>query len=247
VWLAFTLFFVAVVLNAALAIHYFTWYAEIPNTTTIGRLQLMFWFGALCGVAIWVRLSRRLEKRTLCTASIVGTAVMMSLATVLVGRGRLLGVGDPMPLFVGNLIAGVVAAGVGVLPASMLADIADLDELNMARRRDGLFFGLVNFGEKIGAGVALLLAGVLLDLFVGLSPTGSQTPEAIARIGLLYGVGSAAILLTGVVALSGYDLDRAAVAAIQHRLRPDTTTASDLLEPDDGPVPEPSRWQLDRP
>jgi GPH family glycoside/pentoside/hexuronide:cation symporter len=246
VWLGFTLFFVAVVLNAALAIHYFTWYADIRDTTVIGRLQLAFYIGALCGVVVWVRLARRIEKRALCMASMGGTAALMSMATLLVGSGRLFGTGDPAPLLLGNAIAGLLAAGVWVIPGSMLADIADLDEVRGGQRREGLFFGLVNFGEKMGSGAALLLAGVLLDLFVGFNPSGPQTPEAIARIGLLYGVGSAVLLLTGVVAVGGYDLDRSAIAAIQNGTPPRLDGAAHPVDSNQGLVSDTEGWQVER-
>ena len=111
-------------------------------------------------------------------------------------------------------------------PGSMLADVADLDELNEGRRREGLFFGLTNFGEKVGAGMALLLAGVLLDVFVRLTPSASQTEEATLRIGLLYGIGPALLLAAAAVAIAGYDLNKAAVGAIQRALegRAEVTT-----------------------
>jgi GPH family glycoside/pentoside/hexuronide:cation symporter len=213
-WLAFTLFFLAVVLNASLAIHYLTWYAGIADTAVFGRIQLSFYTGALLGIALWVPMAKRVEKRTLCIASIASTAIFMSLATLAIGEGRLFGTGNPAPLFAGNLLAGLCAAGVWILPASMLADVADLDHRHWGRRREGLLFGLINFGEKVGAGVALLLAGVLLDLFVGpiAPPVG---PRATLRIGILYGIAPALLLVCAALTMIGYRLDRSAVVSIQ--------------------------------
>jgi Na+/melibiose symporter-like transporter len=143
----------------------------------------------------------------------------MTLATVLFGEGRLLGTGKALPLMLGTGLAGVFAAALWVLPGSMLADIADLDELQTRRRREGLFFGLLNFGEKIGAGVALLMAGVLLDVFVGFEPGVTPSGAVAGRIGLLYGVLPALILGAAAVSLSRYTLDPPAVLAIQDELR----------------------------
>lgn len=218
VWLALTLFFFAVVLNAAVAIHYFTWYVRIGDSGVLGRVQSCFYLGALAGIVPWVRIARRSEKRRLCMVALTATAVLMSLATALLGEGRLFGTGNPLPLLLGNLLAGAFAAALWVLPGSMLADIADQDQLETGQRREGLFFGLLNFGEKVAAGLGLLAAGVLLDAFVGFVPGAEQDAAAVARIGLLYGVLPAVILAGATVAIAGYRLDQRAVLAIQERL-----------------------------
>jgi len=218
VWLALTLFFLGVVLNAALAIHYFTWYVRIGESTVLGRLQLAFYVGALVGVVPWVRAARRSEKKSLCLVALLVTAALMALATLLFGEGRLFGTGDPRPLLLGNLLAGAFAAALWVLPGSMLADVADEDELRTGQRREGLFFGLLNFGEKVAAGAALLLAGVLLDVFVGFVPGQAQSAEAVSRIGLLFGILPAAILGAAAIAIGAYRLHRRAVLDIQQEL-----------------------------
>ncbi|SRR6266511_215447 len=219
VWLAFTLFAFGVVVNAALAIHYFTWYVRITDSHVISRVQLCLYAGALAGVLLWVRIARRSEKRPLCLIALVATAVLMSLASLLFGEGRLLGTGHALPLLLGNLLAGAFAAALWVLPASMLADVTDEDELRTGQRREGLFFGLLSFGEKIAAGAALLVVGVLLDVFAGFVPGEAQAADTVARIGLLYGVLPAAILAGAALSFAGYGLDRRAVLEIQDQLR----------------------------
>jgi GPH family glycoside/pentoside/hexuronide:cation symporter len=216
---AFTLFFFGVVVNAALAIHYFTWYVRIDDSEALSRVQLCFYVGALAGVVPWVRIARRTEKRSACLMALVTTAVLMSLATALFGEGRLFGTGRALPLLLGHLLAGAFAAALWVLPGSMLADVADQDELQGGQRREGLFFGLMNFGEKVAAGAALLVAGVLLDLFVGFVPGQTQTADAVSRIGLLYGVLPALVLGGAALSTAGYGLDRRAVLSIQQALQ----------------------------
>src|SRR6266568_468674 len=218
VWLAFTLFFFAVVLNAALAIHYFTWYVQIVDSRALGRLQLCFYVGALAGVVPWVRMARRMEKRSLCLVALVLIAGLISLAAILFGEGSLFGTGNALPLLLGNLLAGGFAGALWVLPGSMLADVADEDELRTGQRREGLFFGLLSFGEKIAAGAALLAAGVLLDAFVGFVPGVAPTEAAVLRIGLLYAALPAVILAAAALSAAGYRLDRRSVLEVQEQL-----------------------------
>src|ERR1017187_5194968 len=164
-WGSSTTFFLAVVLNASMAIQYFTWYARISGGGNLSAIQTSFYVGALLGVFQWMALSRRAEKRTLCMVAVAATAVVLLMATLLVGEGRLFGTGHVLPLIIGSVIGGMFASAVWVIPPSMVADVADTDELKTGLRREGIFFGIANFGEKIAGGAALLLAGMLLSVF----------------------------------------------------------------------------------
>ena len=161
-WSSSTIFFLAVVLNASLAIQYFTWYARINGSGRLSAIQTSFYIGALLGVFQWMALSKRAEKRTLNMTAMAGTATVLLMAALLVGDGRLFGTGHALPLIVGSVIGGMFASAIWVIPPSMVADVADSDELRTGLRREGIYFGISNFGEKIAAGGALFLSGTLL-------------------------------------------------------------------------------------
>jgi GPH family glycoside/pentoside/hexuronide:cation symporter len=215
VWTTVTLFFLAAVVNAAVAIQYFTWYARLGEPGVIGRMQAAFYLGAVAGVPLWTRASRRVEKRSLTLGALVATAALLAMATWLVGEGAALGVGRSGPLAAGHFLAGLCAGALWVLPGSMLADVADQDEWETGARREGLFFGMLNFGEKVGAGVALLVTGLVLDHVVGLTPGGAPTAPAIARLGWVYGALPAGVLVVAAWQLRGYVLSRPEVARLQ--------------------------------
>jgi Na+/melibiose symporter-like transporter len=126
-------------------------------------------------------LAKRTEKRTLSIAATLGTATLLCAATWLVGDGRLFGTGNALPLIVGHFIAGVIASAVWVIPASMVADVADEDEFHTGLRREGMYFGILNLGEKVASGGALILAGLLLSFFGRLAPAASPQAPAAAR------------------------------------------------------------------
>jgi GPH family glycoside/pentoside/hexuronide:cation symporter len=219
IWCSTTLFFLAVVVNAALAVHYFTWYARISKGTMVGGIQVSFYLGAVAGVIIWMALARRSEKRGLYLTAMLGTAALLAMASLLVGEGHLFGIGHPLPLIVGHAAAGLFASALWVVPPSMIADVADEDALAGGARREGIFYGMQNFGEKIASGGALLITGVLLSVFVKLAPaSAAQSPTAVTRLGLLYGLLPGAMLVAAAALIFPYQLDRRRVSDIQRRL-----------------------------
>jgi glycoside/pentoside/hexuronide:cation symporter, GPH family len=223
IWFSTTVFFLAVVLNFSMAIHYFTWYAQISRSEILSLIQTCFYAGALGGVVLWMSLARRTEKRTLYIMAAVSSAALLLMATLLIGSGRPLGTGHPFPLIVGHVIGGIFASAVWVVPASMIADVTDTDALSTGLRREGIYFGIMNFGEKIAAGGALLFAGGLLAVFRRLSPgvafgTPGHPPAATAYVGLLYGAVPAALLAIAVILIFPYRLNRRTVQGIQRQL-----------------------------
>jgi Na+/melibiose symporter-like transporter len=218
-WGSSSMFFMAAVLNASVAIHYFTWYARIPGGGTMGAFQTCLYLGALVGAFLWMALARRVEKRNLKIVALAATATLLFLAALLVGPGRLFGTGNALPLLVGSAIGGMFASAVWVLGPSMVADVADADELRTGLRREGIYFGISNFGEKIAGGAALLLSGTLLTVFGKLSHTG-QTGAAAATpyLGILYGAIPAALMLGSLAIIYPYRLNRRTVHEIQREL-----------------------------
>jgi len=218
-WCSVLLFLFAVALNAAVAIPYFTWYVSLPQSNILSQIELSFGGGAIAGVSAWSWLAKRAEKRTLYLCSVGGTSALLAAATLLVGRNHLFGTGNAFPLLAGHFVAGMLASAVWLLPPSMLADIADQEDLETGARRGGIYFGIFNFGEKIAAGGALLTAGLLLQFFVHLAPGAvSQTISTVARLGMVYGLVPALLMVLAALAVIRYDLSRVRMSQIQREL-----------------------------
>lgn len=225
IWASSTTFFLAVVLNSAVAINYFTWYAKITDNRQVSAMQIALYLGALVGVFGWMAMGRRVEKRTSAMLAMGSLALVMLMAALLIGEGRLFGAGHPMPLLIGSVIAGMFVSAVWVIPPSMVADVVDTDELKTGLRREGIYFGIANFGEKIAAGGALLMAGGLLSLFGKLShgaPAGA--PAATPYLGVLYGAVPAVLLMVSLLCIVRYRLNRRTVHEIQRELAVRRTT-----------------------
>lgn len=214
------LFFLASVVNATLTLFYMQHYAKITASNQLTLFQLAFPVGALCSVGIWIWLARRIDKHYLYILSCLLTALMMSAAFFLIGEGHLFGTGNVLPLVVGNAIAGFFASGMWVIPGSMIADVVDHDELLTGQRREGTFFGINSFLTQIGGGIALLIAGTLVDNYARLIPNQAvQSPATVQRLAIIFGpIPAAFLVLAALGVLIGYRLSRQQVYAIQRQL-----------------------------
>lgn len=108
--------------------------------------------------------------------------------------------------------------GVGVVQAlvtfgSMVADVADENELRTGKRQEGIFFAAVSFANKCTTGFGNIIAGVALDAIAW--PRGPHIqsatdipPETINQLGLLYGPIVAAFVIVSVWCYSHYHLTR---------------------------------------
>jgi GPH family glycoside/pentoside/hexuronide:cation symporter len=219
IWLAFTICSMAVVVNFSLNLQFLKWYVGIEDHRGLSLVQAAFYLGAVLGVLAWIWVVKRGEKRTFLVGSVSGLALILCLATLLMGRGHLFGVGNPAPLICGNFFAGLCASALWVLPFSMMADVVDEDTLQSGMRREGICFGIMNFGEKIASGGALGLSGLLLRGFVHIAP-GSETQSASAtsRLGIAYGIIPAALMVIAIFMTLQFRLRRRDVEAIQAKL-----------------------------
>lgn len=216
---SFFLFFLGVVFNSALAIHYLTYYAGIGSSAALSSCQFAFYCGSAVGVAIWMRLSRHGDKHVLYGVAALGTAVVVLGAFILVGDGRLAGIGSVRALVAGHFLGGGFSSIVWFMPQSMIADACDEQELATGRRSEGSFFALFYLGRQVAVGMAALMAGVLLDWFARLDPAIIvQSSDTVRRIGLLFGVWPALLLASSALLMLRYTLSERRVAAIRIEL-----------------------------
>jgi len=216
---SFSLFFLGVVINSSLSLHFLTYYVKITASTALSTFQVTLFAGGLVGVAFWLLVSRVVEKHWLYFLASLAIAALMLAALLLLGDGRLFGTGDVRPVIVGHGLVGFFASILWFIPASMIADVTDEDELATGRRREGSFFGILSFGEQLATGLSVFLTGVLLDWFAGLIPAqAQQSGLTVHRIGVLYSVLPAALVLAAAVLMFRYTLTRPTVLSIQAEL-----------------------------
>jgi glycoside/pentoside/hexuronide:cation symporter, GPH family len=218
-FISFSLFFLGVVLNNVLGIHFFTHYVRITDSQTLSAFQVAFYISGIVGVVVWLRVSRFVAKQRLYIMAALLTALVMLAALLVLGEGRLVGSAAVPIVLVGQALAGFFGSVFWFMPAAMIADVADEDELATGQRREGSFFGLLFFGQQVATGLALFLGGVLLDYFVKLAPgQAEQTADTVTRLGLLFSGVPALLLFIAAAAVVRYSLNDRRVIAIQNEL-----------------------------
>jgi Na+/melibiose symporter-like transporter len=222
VFLASSSYSVSRGVQLALGVHLLTYFWQLPP----GQIQVAV-VARLLGVALGLPLGRaagrRLEKRVLMAS---GIWWFFAVGTLPVGL-RLLdwfpANSDPWTLrlvVLCNVIAGLGGGVALVANGSMLADISDEHELEHGVRREGVFFGAEALAEKASSGIGLLVAGIAIDVirFPSEAASNGVPPEAVARLGLVYG--PVLLLSAGLstLFLRRYRLDRRRHHGILRRL-----------------------------
>lgn len=128
----------------------------------------------------WILLSRRLGKhRTWAWSMLIASLVFMWVP--------FLGEGDLISYFIICVLTGMCIGADLALPASIQADVVELDSAAGGGNRAGLFFGIWGMATKIAAALAIGIAFPILDL-TGFTPNAENTGGALLMLAILYGI-----------------------------------------------------------
>jgi Na+/melibiose symporter-like transporter len=151
----------------------------IGSDDAAGPLLLLYFAAGIVGMPLWLLLSRRFGKHRVWAGSMVWASAMFAAAPFL-------GEGDVWPFALICLLSGLSLGADLALPASIQADVVDLDRVASGRRRTGLFFAFWSMATKLALALAVGIAFPLLDL-AGFSAEGGNDGTALLGLALLYG------------------------------------------------------------
>ncbi|WP_448572016.1 MFS transporter [Trichothermofontia sp.] len=161
---------------------------------------------ALATMAFWSWLGQQSNKQKI---------YLWGIPLTLVAQAGLFGL---QPGQIGLMYTLAVMAGAGLataylVPWSLLPDVVDLDELNTGHRREGIFYGLVVYLQKVAVAIALFLVGKILD-GAGLIPHLADQPapiqpeSALWAIRWLIGPIPSLVLIGGLILAFFYPISR---------------------------------------
>ncbi len=210
----------ALAVNSSLLLYFLKYYAEVNGSAALSGAQASFFIAGLVGMLVWLPVSRRVEKHWLYISSASATSILLLSASMLFGANHPLGTGNVWALVSGYAVTGFFNCIILFIPQSMLADVADEQQLVTGRRTEGALFGILSFGQQLATGAAIMLAGWLLQHFVGLNPgtTALSTP-AIGRIAIVYSWVPSALFGLAAVLMLNYKLTRSRMQTVQAELQ----------------------------
>ncbi len=184
-------------LPATLFLLYVEKVLAIPAWT--GLLLFIYFLCAIAAIPLWLWLARRWGKHRVWIAAMVWAALVFAFVPFL-------GPGDHVWFLIICVLTGASLGADLTLPASMQADVIDLDTLRIGQSRAGLYFALWGVATKLALALAVGIAFPLLAL-AGLEP-GDETATSTGLLALaaLYSLVPAVIKLCACALVFGYPL-----------------------------------------
>lgn len=188
---------IAIDLPMALFLHYFTYVIGRPDFF----VPVMFGFlvSTVVAMPVWLRFAQGRDKSTVYSYACVGWFSTFLIFMVLQ---------PDWPI--GLAIASACLAGMGysaadMLPWSMVADVADEDEILSGERREGLYVGVFTFVRKLAGAVGVAFAFGVLDL-VGFESGVENSEAVVSALRALTALVPACFVLLSALVARGYAL-----------------------------------------
>jgi Na+/melibiose symporter-like transporter len=175
-----------------------------------GPLLLLYFVAGIAAIPFWLRLSYRVGKHR----AWAGAMLWASAAFVWV---PLLGPGDLWAFALICALSGIALGADLALPASLQADVVDLDWLASGRRRTGLLFAFWSMTTKLSLALAVGIAFPLLAL-AGFAAGGDNSEVALGTLAALYGLLPVAIKLAASALVWNFPITEASQAEVRARL-----------------------------
>ena len=160
---------------------------DVIGIETVGASYARYFIAGFLAIPFWLWLGKVIGKHRAFCITLVGTGTVSFLCFFLER-------GDFTQFHILFLVKGFCFGGLQFLPASMLADVVDLDSLKTGGRRAGTFFALNGMIAKVSAMIAVWAAAILVD-FSGFVPGTLNSESAMLALRVYYCLGCAAFFL----------------------------------------------------
>ncbi len=175
-----------------------------------GPLLLLYFIAGILGIPLWLKVSVYVGKHR-------AWVYAMLWASMIFGMVPFLGPGDVWPFVVICCLSGLALGGDLALPASIQADVVDLDHLESGEQRTGLFFAVWSMATKLSLAFAVMIAFPVLEL-IGFEAGGENDGTALFGLAALYALLPVIIKLLAASLVWSFPIGAAEQAAIRAKL-----------------------------
>jgi Na+/melibiose symporter-like transporter len=176
----------------------------------LGVFLIAYFAAGILGMPLWLKLARRHGKHRTWGLAMIFTCAAFALVP-------LLGPGDFHGYLAVCLATGLAFGADLTLPASMQADVVDVDTEAGGDQRTGLYFALWAMATKLALALAVGIAFPLLDL-LGVQVDGSSPEATRLGLGMLYAALPVAFKVVAIILMWNFPLDAAAQASLRQRI-----------------------------
>lgn len=195
-------------LPATLFLLFVSYVLVIPDQ--FGLLLSAYFVSGLIGLPIGIKLAQRFSKHRIWGISMLWAVFIFSWAPTL-------GAGDFVPFLIICILSGLSLGIDMALPASIQADVIDIDSVNGGGQRSGFFFGLWGMATKLSLALAVGIAFPLLSLF-GFDTQNSAADNNLFALSALYGLLPIPFKLIAAWTIWRFPLDRTQHRVLQQQL-----------------------------
>lgn len=182
----------------------------------VGPLLFLYFLAGVAAIPGWVMIAKRFGKHRTWVGS-------MTLACATFVWVPFLGPGDVWAFGVIVVLSGLAVGADLVLPASIQADVVDVDTAETGEQRTGLYFAMWSLATKLSLALAAGVAFPLLDLAgfrADVLPSGGDANEgtSLLALSLLYAGLPVILKLPALVLMWNFPLSRDAQAALRDKI-----------------------------
>lgn len=184
---------------------------RLGSPEAVGPLLVLYFLCGVAGVPLWLWLARRTSKhRAWCIGMLTACAAFVF--------APLLGPGDVAAFAVICVVTGFTLGADVVLPASIQADVIDVDTAATGEERSALYLSLWALATKLALAGAVGIAFPVLGA-AGFDPSIQRIdPAGLTVLGLLYAGLPVLLKIGAVVAMWRFPLDEATQRTLQAQI-----------------------------
>ena len=175
-----------------------------------GPLLLLYFVAGIAGIPFWLKVSTYVGKHR-------AWAMAMLWASAIFIFVPFLGESDIWPFVLICCLSGLALGADMALPASIQADVVDLDWLKSGQQRTGFFFAVWSMATKLSLALAIVICFPILDV-IGFSAGGDNSDSALFGLAALYGLLPVLIKLAATVLVWNFPIGAAEQADIRASL-----------------------------